>query len=178
MHNTTESKEEHQKLIGIVRSLTTDPCFLEDLLQEALRNFHINRANFPEETMSWHFHRCRMQLLDYLGQGRSIDSFKRHRLATVIPDHSTEEGQIPAALVVPEVVSEMVSVKDLTEQLEKRLSPMGRRILAHLWEECTLREIGSLVGLSASRVWEYRKEIAATAILLGFSPDFDDGRNY
>jgi len=178
MYIDIEQEAVSKQMTRIVNSLTLDPHLREDLKQEALRNLYINQAKFPNETMSWHLQRCRMHVLDYLGQGRSIDSFKRHRLATVIPDHSTEEGQIPAALVVPEVVSEMVSVKDLTEQLEKRLSPMGRRILAHLWEECTLREIGSLVGLSASRVWEYRKEIAATAILLGFSPDFDDGRNY
>jgi RNA polymerase sigma factor (sigma-70 family) len=166
MHNATA----YQKLTGIVRSVTTDPNMRDDLLQEALYSFHVNRAKFPQETMSWHLQRCRMKLLDYLGQGRSVDSLKRQSGACPIPDPSKEDAQIHPALVQPESISEFVSARDVMEQLQSRLCPMGRQILKHLCEGYTLREIGFLIGLTPSRVWEYRKEIAATAMLIGFAP--------
>ena len=171
IHLNAEETGAHRLLSGIVRALTIDPQLRDDLMQEALRDFHLNRGKFPEATISWHLQRCRMQLLDYLGQGRSVDSLKRRHLGCPVPDQSEDETPMPQPLVMPESVREVVSVRDAAEELGKRLSPTGRRVLKHLWQGHTLREIGDLIGISASRVWEHRKEIGAVAMALGLCAD-------
>jgi DNA-directed RNA polymerase specialized sigma24 family protein len=83
--NQPEQTEIYRCLSGIVHTLTSNAHLRDDLLQEALLHVHRFREDFPDQTLSWYLRRCRLKLLDFLGQGSSVDSLKRQRLACQIP---------------------------------------------------------------------------------------------
>src|SRR5882672_3658345 len=87
------------KVRKVAFTVNKEVGLLEDLYHEGIWCLIRSELNFPNCTLSWYLTRCRFHLLDYLGQGRSLDALKRRHLASPLPDESFEDGckyEIPA----------------------------------------------------------------------------------
>jgi len=180
-----ENPQVHAELVAIVRRITTDARVEDDLLQQAL--WHLVRKQWlePGHTLSWYLKNCKFHLLDYLGQGRSIDALN-HRSGryTYIPseeyedpsekseDHTedSEEGTVPVAPGA-DVVS-LVSAKDILNLLLPRLKPLDQRVLQLLDDGYSRRQIALEIGISQSKAVRACKRIAELATHFHISPKF------
>src|SRR5260221_8084635 len=79
-------------LSSIAYSLATYAESHDDLMQVALLHLLLleseDAGTSRRNNRSWHLENCRLYLLDYLGRGRSIDSWKRHYARERLPDES------------------------------------------------------------------------------------------
>src|SRR5258708_34886504 len=88
----------------IVRSMTSNMSWRDDLFQEAVIHLWLMEIRRPGQTSSWYQKSCRFHLQHYLASGRSVDS-ARHNLGRSLPiedldeehdiiDPSTSSGQM------------------------------------------------------------------------------------
>ena len=164
-------KETGEVLRRIVFKLTPDRALREDLTQEALVHLWLREKERPGQTRSWYVQSCRFHLQNYLRNGRSVDSPRRHRFLCV----SAETEAFRAVPSDHESVSSrsvlaLVSTREILSLLGKWLSPVERGILSCLAEGLGMREIASRLNLSHTSVIRYRRKIASLAVRLGVEP--------
>jgi RNA polymerase sigma factor (sigma-70 family) len=161
----------HDVLQRIVRSVTPDAEFLEDLAQEALIHLWREETQHPGQSRGWYLQSCRFHLRDFLNHGRSIDSFKRRYWRQSLPDPSEAEDVLLLEPEAAEPVPSFVSARDILAQLLSRLPPADRLVLEYLAEGLSVEEIAARLHCSHQSVSKHRKRIARAAAELGLEPD-------
>jgi len=169
-----ENLEVNAELRGIVRRTTTDVQLHEELFQQGHLHLLRKRALQPGQTLSWYLDSCACHLLNYLGQGRSIDSLK-HRSGRDI-EREFEGDDAGTEYVAPgaDVVS-LVSAKEILDLLLPRLKPLDQRVLLLLDDGSSTREIALEIGISQSKVVRVSKRIRVGAEVLGILPYWRSG---
>ena len=164
-----ESVEFTAKVERMVRVATGDPELQKELLQNVLLRLVKLETEEPDHTPSWFGRACRFYILDYFGEGRSIDAPKRRRLGCPI-EELVGDGDAPVSecLVTHEDPSHHASMNDLLEKLGQRLGKIGREVLALLAEDhYSDRQIATRIGVSHTTVREARLQIGAVARRMG-----------
>jgi RNA polymerase sigma factor (sigma-70 family) len=151
-------------LRGLVRRLTTERIFEEDLLQEALVHLWTRETEHPGQQRSWYIQSCRLHLQNYLRKGRSVDCGNHRHAAVQAAEPGAEEEIDPPG---DETLVLLVCARDLAAELFKWLTPVEKQILSLSQEGLSLREIASLLGLSHTSVIKRRRKIAALSTRLG-----------
>ena len=163
-------KETREALRRIAFKLTSDRTLREDLTQEALFHLWQREKQRPGQTRSWYFQSCRFHLLNYLRNGRSVDSRHRYRtLARPIqaahsPPHSVEESAFEDS------VRALVSAREMADLLLNRLTSREWQVLGCLGEGFGIREIAARLNLTHTWVIRCRSRIARLALKLGIEP--------
>src|SRR5882672_5732025 len=146
----------------ISRSVTKDANRYDDLLQDALIYVWKRLQRLPRHRWKWYLRRCRFRLLDQLRRGRSLDAFKRRKLAitlTIADDDETHPA--PPALVSRENVLSAIIYRDIIDQLGPRLKPTTRDVLSALAEGSGVQETARKLRISHPAVIKQRRKIAA-----------------
>ena len=147
------------RLSQLVHSLSTDCELCEDLMQEALIHLWQQEVRCPGQTQSWYVQGCHFFLLDYLGQGHSVDSLKRRHNRCPLTDEPANGESILNAINVGEIVEALTCRLDVTEQA----------ILKHFADGLAVNDIGRKLCISHQTVSKHRQHIAAVATRLGIS---------
>src|SRR5215467_13759846 len=118
---SVENRSVRQKLATLVRTITSNPCLAEELLQEALIHMWLAEMRRPGQTWSWYVQSCKFHLRHYLNSGRSVDSQKR-RLGQI--QFESDGGTVWdfTDLNSTESVFETVSARDMIDCLLQRLT--------------------------------------------------------
>ena len=98
---------------------------------------------------------CYFRFIDYLKQGRSIDSKVRKNVTVISLYYVNEEGQTPLVSSIPsrvEDVKDALIAKDLEEQIRKRLNAKLGETYGLLLEGHTLAEIAKRFNLTHEAV--------------------------
>ncbi len=169
-----ENPKVNAELRGIVRRTTTDVQLHEELFQQGHLHLLRKRALQPGQTLSWYLDSCACHLLNYLGQGRSIDSLK-HRSNRYIHDPSEDSGDGPVHVAPDADVVSLVSAKEILDQLLARLEPLDQRVLVLLDDGFSTRGIALEIGISQSKVVRASKRIRVAAEVLGILPYWRSG---
>jgi len=170
-----ERPETYATLLRVVATLTSDRSLREDLVQEAVIQLWQLYNKRPGQSPSWYFKSCQHHLLNLLRKGRSIDSLKhrkgRIRLPDPAADDSSESSSLYALLAdSEESVFAQVSARDIFTSLCQWLDPPDRRILDHLADGLSVREIASRLQVSHTAVIKRQRKIASVAVSLGLFP--------
>src|SRR4051812_42308957 len=141
MHVEDLSTREH--VYRIVRQMTSDATFHEDLMQEALVHLWLREAQCPGQKRSWYLQSCKFHLQHYLEMGRSVDSVKRR--GGQIPLLQDEDGETPLLehriSGNEQCIFSQISARELLSLLSKWLTPRERAILDCLADGLGAREI-------------------------------------
>lgn|SRR5262245_11180011 len=167
---TVEDRSLQQTLFRIVVKLDGNPSRQEDLLQEALIHFWLEQIQTPGRTLSWYLQSCRFYLLNYLNQGRSVDSLKRRHLRSFLQEESEIDDQQESQLICEETSFQFVSAHDLTDVLCRGIKPSEELTLQRLTEGFGVQEIARELRVSHQAVSKHRQKLAALALQLGISP--------
>jgi RNA polymerase sigma factor (sigma-70 family) len=151
-------------LLGMVRRLTSERAWEEDLVQEALIHLWMREFEHPGQSRSWYIQSCRLYLQNYLRKGRSVDG-GNHRRAASLP--ITEEEQKDPEPRVDDTLLSLVCARDLVAELSKWLTPVEKEVLNLSNGGLSAREIGDRLDLSHTSVIRHRRNIAALAARLG-----------
>jgi DNA-directed RNA polymerase specialized sigma24 family protein len=166
MINQNETREVLQKIIF---KLTRDRALHDDLTQEALVHLWLREKQRPGQTQSWYLQSCRLFLQNFMRNGRSVDSKRRHnKVCTDLDDYpepKTDGESVSCGSVVA-----LVSAREILVLLARWLTPLERLILACLADGLGAREIASRLNISHTSVIRYRRRIAALALRLGVEP--------
>lgn len=163
---STDDPSVRENLGRVVRNLTCDPTFQDDLIQEAMIHFWLMETRRPKQTRSWYLQSCKYHLRHYLLSGRSIDSPKRR--AGQVTHDSDRDGHDtwPWLSDGGDSVVADVSVRDLISQLSPHLLPSEKAVLAELADGLGAREIGRKLRVSHTLVIKQRRKIAALLLRL------------
>jgi RNA polymerase sigma factor (sigma-70 family) len=168
MHVEDLSTREH--VYRIVRQMTSDPAFHEDLMQEALVHLWLREARYPGQKRSWYLQSCKFHLQHYLKMGRSVDSVKRR--AGQIPLLQDEDGETPLLERTSgseQCIFSQISARELLTLLSKWLTPRERVILDCLADGLSAREIARKLHITHPTAVKSRRKIARLVIDLGFA---------
>jgi DNA-directed RNA polymerase specialized sigma24 family protein len=83
-----DSARTRRVIKAIAARMTRDPALRDDLFQEALIRLWSLQQHRPGQSESWYLQGCKLHLLNYMNQGRSVDS-ARHlskRVTCIIDD--------------------------------------------------------------------------------------------
>src|SRR5437867_7817900 len=118
-----------ESLYRIVRRLSRDRAFQDDLMQEGLVHLWLREARCPGQTKSWYLQSCRFHLQHYIDSGRSVDSVKRR--GRQIPWLQGEDDETPVLEPRSSDTSffSQVSAHELLGILSARLTPREKAIL-------------------------------------------------
>ena len=164
-----ENPEVRAELLAIARQATSDPQLHEDFCQEALLNLIRKETLEPGQTVSWYLQNCDFHVMDYLGQGRSIDAFKRHSYREIESSFEGNDGGTQYVAPGADVVS-TVSAKDILDLLLARLKPLDQQVLLLLDDGYSRRQIALKIGISQSKAVRACKRIVALATHFRISP--------
>ena len=151
-----------EALAQMVRGMTSNEAFREDLLQEAVVHLWLTETRRPGQTRSWYLQSCKFHLQHYLSGGRSIDSAKRWR--DQLPFKEPEEEENESAHHESDCgnsVLTAVSAREILELLSAHLTRQERAVLDCLADGLGAREIGRKLKLSHTMVIRHRRKIAA-----------------
>ena len=172
-----ERPETYATLLRVVATLTPDRSLREDLVQEAVIHLWQLYNRRPGQSPSWYFKSCQHHLLNLLRKGRSIDSLKHRKGRIRLPDPATDDFSESSSLyelladsVSEESVFAQVSARDIFTSLCQWLDPPDRRILDHLADGLSVREIASRLQVSHTAVIKRQRKIASVAVSLGLFP--------
>ena len=153
------------KLRKIASNVTDNKADQDDLLQEGWLYLWKNIEKLENKTISYILTGCYFQFIDYLKQGRSIDSKVRENVTIISLYHVNDEGQAPLVSRIPskaEDVKEVLIAKDLQEQIRKRLNAKLKETYDLLLEGHTLGEIAKELNLTHEAVRLRVKKIKRT----------------
>jgi len=158
-----------ESLYRIVRRLTRDTSFHEDLMQEALLHLWLREARYPGQTKSFYLQSCKFHLQHYIDSGRSVDSVKRR--SGQIPLLEDDEGETPLLehWTSEHSIFSQISATELLTLLGKRLKPREKAILDCLADGLGAREIARKLKITHPTAIKSRRKIAKLVIELGFS---------
>jgi DNA-directed RNA polymerase specialized sigma24 family protein len=154
----------------MIRRLTGNEAFKEDLLQEALIHLWTMELARSGQTRSWYLQSCKYHLQHYLAGGRSVDSTKRRngRLPLAVDGEGT--GCCVDEADSGNSVFEVVSARDIISVLSPLLDPQEQAVLECFADGLRVREIGRRLKVSHTMVVRHRRKIASLFQRLDRSP--------
>jgi len=152
----------------IVNSLSHEPSWRDDLMQEALLHLWRSEQTRPGQSTSWYLQGCRFRLQHYLGAGRSLDSGKRRSNQVVVADEKFSTDLFEELHTASGHFDE-VSARDLRRTISASLRPRECAVLDCLAEGLPTADIARRLRLSCPTVTKYRRKIAHLAAKLGMS---------
>jgi len=170
---SSEYSEFCENLTRMIRHRWRNPELFEELNQEALAHFWDEQRTHANETMAWYVENCRFHLLDWLGQGCSIDSYKRRHKQLLAPERAeaTDLSEwLESKMGYDETLISTACAEDMMTVLSPKLSRVERVILRLLRTEPALRRIARRLKMSHSTVLEHRRHIALLAMRYGIAP--------
>ena len=182
MLSITSLSEDSQflnSLRSIAYSLATYAESHDDLMQVALLHLLLSESEHAgssrRNNRSWHLENCRLHLLDYLGRGRSIDSWKRHYARERLPDESDsmdspEDAASEVQLGCDDSLLSRVSPHDIIALLSPRLTRRELLALRDFAEGFTVKEISLEQNLSRQLVRRIRRKLGVLARQFGILP--------
>ena len=148
----TETVEKLEtKLRKIAGNVTDNRADQADLLQEGWLYLWKNREKLENKTISYLLTGCYFRFVDYLKQGRSIDSKVRKNVTVISLYYISDEGQAPLVSIIPsrvEDVKDALIAKDLEDQIRKCLNTKLRETYGLLLKRHTLGEIAKELNLT------------------------------
>ena len=162
-----EDEQVLNSLGRIVNSLSHEPSWRDDLMQEALLHLWRSEQERPGQSTSWYLQGCRFRLQHYLGAGRSLDSGKR-RAKQVVNDEKSPSDLFEELHTASGHFDE-VSARDLRRTISASLRPRESAVLDCLAEGLHTADIARRLRLSCPTVTKYRRKIAQLASKLGMS---------
>ena len=165
-----DQQETHEVVRQIVFKITSNRALHEDLAQEAIIHLWLRESEYPGQTVSWYFQSCRFHLQNYLRNGRSVDSTKRHGDLCSLAEAHESPGTTADESVSGGSLRSLVSAREAARLLRQWLTPSEREILGFLAEGFSIREIAAKLGTSHTSVIRSRRRIAALAAKLGIQP--------
>lgn len=155
----------------LVQAITTDWTAHQDLMQEALLHLWKREQRCSGQSVSWYLQSCHWHLLNFLQQGRSVDSLKRGRAGRSNHEASTDgENDAADGGGCDESFFACLCARDLLEQLSRRMNPDERETLMCLADGFQVREIARKLKVSHQTVSRRRQKIADIAVHLGLRP--------
>ncbi len=139
------------KLRKIAGNVTNNRADQDDLLQEGWLYLWKNREKLENKTISYLLTGCYFRFIDYLKQGRSIDSKSRENITVISLYYISDEGQAPLVSIIPsrvEDVKDALIAKDLEEQIRNRLNTKLKETYDLLLEGHTLGGIAKRFNLT------------------------------
>src|ERR1043166_370003 len=164
-----EELSTRDSLSRIVRQMSRDAAFHEDLMQEALVHLCLREARFPGQKKSWYLQNCKFHLQHYIDSGRSVDSVKRR--SGQIPLLQNEDGETPLLehRAMEHSIFSQISARELLNVLSTRLTPREAAILDCLADGLGAREIARKLKITHPTAIKSRRKIARLVIELGFA---------
>jgi len=163
----TETVEKLEtKLRRIAHNITDNKADQDDLLQEGWLYLWKNREKLENKTISYILTGCYFQFIDYLKQGRSIDSKVRENVTVISLYYVNDEGQALLVSSIPsrvEDAKDALIAKDLEEQIRKRLNAKLKETYDLLLEGYTLGETAKKLDLTHEAVRLRVKKIRKAA---------------
>jgi len=154
------------KLRKIAGNVTNNKADQDDLLQEGWLYLWKNKEKLEKKAISYVLTGRYFQFIDYLKQGRSIDSKSRENVTVISLYYVSDEGQAPLASSIPSRVADAkdaLIAKDLEEQIRKRLNTKLKETYRLLLEGYTLGEIAKRLKLTHEAVRLRVKKIRKVA---------------
>jgi len=154
------------KLRNIARNVTDNKADQDDLLQEGWLYLWKNKEKLENKTISYVLTGCYFRFIDYLKQGRSIDSKSRESLTVISLHWTSDEGQEPLVSIIPSRVEDAMdtlTAKDLEEQIRKHLNARLKESYDLLLKGYTLGEIAKELNLTHEAVRLRVKKIRGMA---------------
>jgi len=145
----------------MIRRLTGNSAFQEDLLQEALIHLWTMEISRAGQTRSWYLQSCKYHLQHYLAGGRSVDSAKRRDGRMALSADGDIEESFVEDVDSGNSVFGVVSARDLISVLSPRLDGQERAVLECFGDGLRLREIGRKLKVSHTMVIRHRRKIAS-----------------
>jgi DNA-directed RNA polymerase specialized sigma24 family protein len=142
----------------------------EDLMQEALVHLWWKQLVCPGHRPSWYLKSCHFHLLDYLRNGRSVDSVKRSYLACELSGDNGEDDCPCNHPIAEEVARSRASALDILAVLKRRLNRTERKVLDLIAEGWGVSEVAAKLRVSHQAVSKCWRKIAALARRLGIFP--------
>jgi DNA-binding CsgD family transcriptional regulator len=164
--------------------LYEDPKFLKELeaiAQKITRDYHQQKVlvhiarihvwqlepEKPSEKRTWYLKGCKNRMLNWLGEGCSVDSPKRRYLGCDPLDAEHGAAWMPEGLISKECVLAAVSANDLVSVVSARLRPRERSVLEALAKGFTDREIAAELGITRQAVAKHREKIQNAFAIAG-----------
>ncbi len=148
-------------LARMIRGLTGNAAFQDDLLQEALIHLWTMEIARSGQTRSWYLQSCKYHLQHYLAGGRSVDSAKRRDGRLELSADGEFENSFVEDFDSGSSLFDAVSARDIISLLSPRLDNQGRAVLKCLADGLRLREIGRRLNVSHTLVIRHRRKIAS-----------------
>lgn len=148
----TETVEKLEiKLRKIAGDVANNKADQDDLLQEGWLYLWKNREKLENKTISYVLKGCYFRFIDYLRQGKAVDSKSRENVTVISLYYVSDEGQVPLVSSIPsrvEDVKDVLIAKDLEEQIRARLTAKLKETYDLLLEGYTLGEIAKRLKLT------------------------------
>jgi len=148
----TETVEKLEaNLRKIAGDVTDNRADQDDLLQEGWLYLWKNREKLENKTISYVLTGCYFRFIDYLKQGRSIDSKSRENLTVISLHWTSDEGQEPLICIIPsrvEDATQTLIARDLRERIRKHLNTKLKETYDLLLKGYTLGEIAKELNLT------------------------------
>jgi len=145
----------------MIRGLTGNEAFHEDLLQEALIHLWTMEIARSGQTRSWYWQSCQYHLQHNLAGGRSVDSAKRRDGRVPLTANGDGMGWFEDDADSGNSVFDVVSARDIISVLSARLDRQERAVLECFADGLRLREIGRKLKVSHTMVIRHRRKIAS-----------------
>jgi len=166
-----EQKETQRVLSGIVAHVNGDPAWHDDLMQEGTIHLWQLEAERPGQSRSWYLQSCRYFLHHHMAKGRSVDSWKRQeQRISLFLDAGDDELQSSFGYDWITGATSAIDAQEMLCHLRQHLTTKQQKVLSHLENGLSSREIGLKLGVSHNAVLKHRHKIAATARDLGIAP--------
>src|ERR1043166_2151897 len=162
----------HGWVRGMIYKLNVDAHVREDLMQIARIYLWRKETKYPGRKLVWYLKSCRRHILDFLRQGRSIDSLKRHSgrvVYTEWPETEPTDGDCSAFGVEDNPLSQ-VYAEELLRLLVSKLPPQERIILRERWAGLSVREIAQALKIAHQNVTRHCQHIKVVARQNGVAP--------
>jgi len=166
MEFTQIAEKLETKLRKIAGNVTHNRADQDDLLQEGWLYLWKNREKLENKTISYVLTGCYFRFIDYLRQGRSVDSKSRESVTVISIFYVSDEGEAPLVSIIPsrvEDIKDTVIAKDLEEQIRNHLNTKLKETYSLLLKGHTLGEIAKELNLTHEAVRLRLKEIRRIA---------------
>ncbi len=129
--------------------------------RKAMVHLWLTETRRPGQTPSWYLQSCRFHLQHYLNSGKSIDSLRRWREQSRLPDYTDDDDTSNEPGDSGNSVFTYVSAREIVALLKLGLSAQEQAVLDCLADGLGTREIGRKLKLSHTMVIRHRRRIAS-----------------